>query len=100
MEPLTSSQRKSLRSQAHHLKPLVLVGKQGLTDTLVKSVDVNLDAHELIKVRFNEHKDEKKEIAAAIAERTESQLAGLIGHVAILYRQHKEPEKREIRLDR
>lgn len=100
MEPLTSSQRKSLRSQAHHLKPLVLVGKQGLTDTLVKSVDVNLDAHELIKVRFNEHKDEKKEIAAAIAERTESQLAGLIGHVAILYRQHKEPEKRKIRLDR
>lgn len=100
MEPLTSSQRKSLRSQAHHLKPLVLVGKQGLTDTLVKSVDLNLDAHELIKVRFNEHKDEKKEIAAAIAERTESQLAGLIGHVAILYRQHKEPEKRKIRLDR
>ena len=100
MESLTSSQRKYLRSQAHHLKPLVLVGKQGLTDTLVKSVDVNLDAHELIKVRFNEHKDEKKAIAAAIAERTESQLAGLIGHVAILYRQHKEPEKRKIRLDR
>ena len=52
MASLSSGQRKFLCSKAHHLKPLVLVGKQGLTDTLVESVNVNLEAHELIKVRF------------------------------------------------
>jgi RNA-binding protein len=98
MAGLSSGQRKFLRSKAHHLKPLVLVGKQGLTDTLVDSVNVNLEAHELIKVRFNEHKEEKRDITDAIAERTESEIAGILGHVAILYRPRKDPEKRTIKL--
>ena len=98
MTPLTNAQRKYLRGQAHHLKPLVIVGKQGVTDTLIRSVDTNLDAHELLKIRFNDHKDEKKNLAQEIVDRTESDLAGLIGHVAIVYRPHKDPEKRDITL--
>ena len=98
MTPLTSAQKKYLRSKAHHLKPLVIVGKQGVTDTLIRSVDTNLDAHELLKIRFNDHKDEKKKLTQEIVERTESNLAGLIGHVAIVYRPHKDPEKRGIAL--
>lgn len=98
MTPLTSSQRKQLKSKAHHLKPIVFVGKRGLTNTLTDAADVALAAHELIKVRFSDRKDEKKEITALIAERTESQIAAILGHVAILYRQHPDPEKRKIKL--
>lgn len=95
---LSAPQRKQLRSLAHHLDPAVLVGKHGVTDTLVKSVDTALDAHELIKVRFNEHKREKKLLTAEIVERTGCELAGIIGHVAILYRQNEDPEKRVVKL--
>lgn len=98
MQPVTSSQRKFLRERAHHLEPIVFIGKHGLTDTVVRSIEVNLDAHELIKLRFNDHKKEKKDIAREIADRTECEIAGIIGHVAILYKEHKDPEKRKISL--
>ena len=96
---LTSPQRKKLRSLAHSLDPIVLIGKQGLTDTLVLSTEKALEAHELIKVRFNEFKREKKEIAAQLAERTGAELAGIIGHVAILFRQNEDPDKQRIDIE-
>ena len=99
MESLNSTQRKNLRAQAHHRKPLVFIGKQGLTDTVVKSVDDNLTAHELIKLKFNDCKDKREEISAEIARRTESEIAGIIGNIAILYRQHPDPDKRRVELD-
>ena len=98
MIELNSGQRKYLRGLAHHLEPAVIVGKQGVTDSLVASVEKSLRAHELIKVRFNDHKPEKKELTANIAELTGAQVAGIVGHVAILYREHEDKEKRTIRL--
>lgn len=98
MPTLTSAQRKQLRAMAHHLDPLILVGKQGASDMLVRATAEALDSHELIKVRFNEFKDEKRDLIETIAFRTGSQLVGLIGHVAILYRQNPDEEKRKINL--
>ena len=99
MDELTSAQRKRLRALAHHLKPVCYVGKQGVTDSLVAAVNGALDDHELIKLKFMDCKDRKKEIAPEIAQRTGSHLAGLVGHVAILYRRQRDPEKRTIVLD-
>jgi len=96
MTPLTGAQRRYLRSQAHHLEPAVLIGKNGLTDAVIASVDESLEAHELVKVRFVEHKDEKKTLGPVLAERTRSHLAGMVGHIAILYRQHEDEDKRRI----
>ena len=96
MEPLKGSQRKYLRAQAHHLKPLVTIGAKGVTDGLLGSVDLALTDHELIKVKFVEFKEAKKEIAAEIAQATQSEMIGLIGNIAILYRQHPDPEKRKV----
>ena len=96
MIELTSKQRKYLRGLAQKLDPVIIVGKQGVTDALVQATREALEAHELIKIRFNEFKDEKKELTAEIAERTLSQVAGGIGHVFILYREHPEPEKRKV----
>lgn len=97
---LTSSQAKYLRGLAHNLEPVVQVGQKGFTETLVKSVDANLTAHELIKVKFVDFKEkaQKQEITAQLIQATNSALAGLIGHVAILYRPHPETEKRKIKL--
>lgn len=98
MDKLKGSQKKYLRAQAHHLKPLVIVGAKGVTPTLIGSVDLALKDHELIKIKFGEFKEDKKEISAEIAAATQSELAGLIGNIAILYRPNPDPEKRKIKI--
>ena len=95
---INSAQRKSLRKQAHHLKPSVFVGKEGMTDTLVGAVNESIGAHELIKVRFVGFKDSKKDLAGQLAKRSGSELVGMIGHLAILYREHPDESKRKVKL--
>jgi RNA-binding protein len=100
MNKLTSNQSKFLRSLAHALKPVVFVGQKGVSHALIKSADEAFQRHELIKVKFIDfkEKEQKKEIAAAIENKTNSQMAGMIGHVAIFYKQHRDPDKRKITL--
>ena len=100
MQPLTSSQAKSLRGLAHSLKPVVLVGQKGLSDALLASVAEALGVHELIKVKFTDVKERSTRslLAAEIGVKTDSALAGLIGNVAILYRPNPIPEKRKVQL--
>ena len=98
MQPLTSSQAKYLRGLAHGLKPVVFVGQKGVTASLLNSIQEALNAHELIKAKFIDFKDRrmKATLTAEIEQQTGSRLAGLIGHTAILYRPHPDPEKRKI----
>jgi RNA-binding protein len=98
MGKLKGFQKKYLRGLAHSLKPVVLIGQKGLTDDLVKSSDQALERHELIKVKFNEfkEKDQKTEITEELCKRTKAEIAGTIGHIAILYRGQKDPEKKKI----
>ena len=69
---------------------------RGLTDAVVRAVEISLDAHELVKVKFNGLKDEKQEIARAIEARTESTLVTVLGNIATFYRPNPDEEKREI----
>lgn len=98
MDKLKGSQKKYLRAQAHHLKSVVMIGAKGITEHLIGSVDLALKDHELIKVKFVDFKESKKEISQEMADKTKSELVGLIGNIAILYRQHPETEKRKIKL--
>ncbi|MFO7749680.1 MAG: YhbY family RNA-binding protein [Desulfobacteraceae bacterium] len=98
MKELKGSQRKYLRGLAHNLKPSAFVGQKGLTDALVNEVNSGLDASELIKLKFVDYKEKsvKNALALEIAEASRSHLAGLIGHIAIYYREHADPDKRKI----
>ncbi len=98
MEKLKGFQRKYLKGIAHHIKPVVFIGQKGFTDTVVQSVDESLKSHELIKVKFTDCKEQKEEIADMIEKKTESEMVGMIGHIAIFFRQHKDPKKRKITL--
>lgn len=95
---MKGSAKKYLRAQAHHLKPVVIIGAKGVTDGLIASVDLALKDHELIKVKFGEFKEAKKEISGQIAQATKSELVGRVGNIAILYRQNPEPGKRKIKI--
>jgi RNA-binding protein len=98
MQALTRFQSKVLRGLAHHLKPVVLVGQKGISASLLQALQEALATHELIKVKFVDFKDRrtKAQCVAEIERLTDSCLAGLIGHTAILYRPHPDPEKRKI----
>ena len=98
MAELTGAQRKYLRGMAHYLKPVVQVGKNGLTDAVVESIDEALDIHELIKVRISDPGGQKRELSHEIADRTGSAWVGMVGFVLTLYRQQGDPEKRTIEL--
>lgn len=98
MDDLTPRQRAHLRSLAHPLKPILQVGKEGLTDSVVRTVEDAFHTRELIKVKVLES-------APATARETGALLAGavqgahlvqVIGRTVVLYRRH--PEKPEIRL--
>ncbi len=88
---LSYSQRKKLKAIAHSLRPVVQIGKKGLTDELYKALDAELSNHELIKVQFVDFKEEKNKLVGEITEKTGALLVGVIGHRAILYREN--PEK-------
>lgn len=98
MAKLTSAQRKFLRGLAHPLKPVVQIGKQGLTEATLRQADDALNDHELIKVQAPVPREEKKELAERLATELEADVAGHIGHVIILYREHPDPEERKIEL--
>ena len=98
MNNLSSSQRSYLRSQAHHLEPVVLIGKHGITDGTIESINRVLEARELIKIKFREFKDEKLSLSEKIAELTNSQVVGVIGHTVIIFRQNPDSDKRQIHI--
>jgi RNA-binding protein len=94
MAVLTAKQRQFLRGLAHPLTPIVRVGKGGVTPSVIAETKKSLHSHELIKVRVEiDDTKERKAAAERLATETDSQLAGAIGKVAILYRERdEEPE--------
>jgi RNA-binding protein len=93
---LTGSQRKHLRGLAHGYRPAVQVGKGGLTDAVVASIDEALTARELIKVQIFTARDERQEITSAVEARLACECVGMVGRMAILYRRQPDPERRRI----
>jgi RNA-binding protein len=95
---LRGSDRRLLRGLANPIKAVVQVGEAGLVEGVLSAVDRALWDHELVKVRIAADREERRDIAARIAEATRSELAGLVGRVAIFYRPAADPEDRKIRL--
>ena len=93
---ITSSERDQLKRLAHHVKPTVYVGKQGITETVVRTTEEVLLAHELMKVKFVDRKDEKRALVEELTQQTGSELVAILGHIATLYRPHPDPGKRRV----
>jgi RNA-binding protein len=96
MEELNNAQVRKLKGLAQRMDATLKVGKQGLSDGFIKSLDEELSRHELVKVKFAEFKEQRKELAPQLAARTQSHLVTLLGNVVVLYRQHPEQDKRKI----
>lgn len=90
--PITQTHRRHLRKLAHHLKPVVIVGGAGLTETVLAEIDGRLAHHELIKVRVNAaDREERQAMIDRIARETGADWVLSIGHVAAFYRPAEKP---------
>lgn len=95
---LRGFQRADLMRQAHHLQPVVTVGKLGGSEEVQRHLENELERRELVKVRFVDHKGSRREIAASLARDTRAFLVATIGNVAVLYRAARDPRNRHITL--
>jgi RNA-binding protein len=88
---LSGKQRRHLRGLGHDLKPVVQVGKGGIDDGLVAAVNQALDDHELVKIKVGEAAQmDRHDAAEAIAHKTHSEVAQVLGNTVLLYRPHPE----------
>ena len=86
MSELTNAQIRGLKARAQRLKPTLKVGKDGLSPQFLAQVVESLKHRELIKVKFDRFKEQKKELTALLAEKSASQLITRVGNVVVLYR--------------
>jgi len=86
-EIISNLKRKELKKKSYLLKPIIMIGQNGLTDAVIKEIDVALNAHELIKVRAKgSDKDERAEQCLKIQEKLNAYIIHRIGFVTVLYR--------------
>ncbi len=94
---LNEAQKKFLRGLGHQLKPLIMVGDAGLSESLLAEFESTLDHHELMKVRVRAgDREVRDETIARLCSTSNAELVQRIGNVALLYRPNlkKKPEKR------
>jgi RNA-binding protein len=92
IEPLSNPQLRRFKAAAQLLEPMLKVGKAGLSDGFIRSVDEALSQHELVKIKFAEFKEQKKELAPLLAEKTASHLIMRVGNVMVLHRPKEKTE--------
>jgi RNA-binding protein len=91
MTALTGKQRRHLRVLGQQLSATLHVGQDGVSEAVVQQADVQLEAHELIKVRVGDNApDDRHATAETLARRTRAELAQVIGRTALLYRRRRE----------
>jgi RNA-binding protein len=90
---VSSDQRAELRSQAHALKPVVLIGAEGLTDAVLAEIKVHLAAHQLIKIRvFGDEREERLAIYEEICDRLNAAPIQHIGKLLVIWKPEAAPE--------
>jgi RNA-binding protein len=86
--------KQSLKIQAHHLKPVILLGAKGLTEAVINETDIALLTHELIKVKINgAEKEDRLTMATNLSEQLKADIIQQIGHTLVLYRKNEKKNK-------
>ncbi|ENV46535.1 MULTISPECIES: ribosome assembly RNA-binding protein YhbY [Acinetobacter] len=87
MATLSIQERKRLRQIGHALNPVVMIGGQGLTDSVIEETVRALTDHELIKVKIaGEDRDARAEVTEALAQATQAEVIQKIGKIVLLYK--------------
>ena len=96
---LTGKQKRYLRAQAHHLTPIVQIGKGGLTNEIKTSIRKALDARELIKVAILQNSDADINDVAAEIEEMSFKKKKKIGRILVVFKVAEKRENRKLSLE-
>ncbi len=92
--PLVKKHLKHLISLTHDLKPVIMVGQNGITENLLKELDTALEFHELVKIKIaGEDRDSRKEMIAQLVESASAETVQTIGKTLTLYRRNRQKPK-------
>lgn len=90
---LTATERRELRARAHDLSPVVSISQKGLTESVLKEIDLCLTAHELIKIRvFDTEREEREALLAELCEKLQAAPVQHIGKLLVVWREKPEAE--------
>lgn len=94
MTVLTEPQKKRLRSKGHDLKPVVMIGNKGLTESVLKEIGLALEHHELIKIKASVgDREERNEVFDKIVEEHHAILIQRVGNIALFFKRNGEQSK-------
>ena len=92
-QKLTKKQQKFLKGVAHGINPMIIIGANGVTDSLMKELDGTLEHHELLKIKMaSADRDDRKTIVEFILKETGAQLVQSIGKTCVIYRKSQDSE--------
>jgi RNA-binding protein len=97
MPVLTVAERLALKGRAHQLKPTVMIGNAGLTESVLKEIELTLKLHELIKIRVMAERPEREAILAEICAKLNAAPVQHIGKILVVYLPNPDAHKMEIR---
>ena len=93
---LPENQKRDLRQRGHALKPVVIIGNAGLSEAVLREIDLSLEHHELLKVRLGgADREARRQLIASICESCHAELVQSIGHIALIYRKQASPRPGE-----
>lgn len=93
---LTGKERARLRSQANMLKPIVMIGKDGLSETVIDQIDQIIEIRELIKIKIqNNSAEDARNVAEEVAKELNAEVIQVIGGIVVLFRESKEEKNEE-----
>ncbi|NND38457.1 MAG: YhbY family RNA-binding protein [Pseudomonadales bacterium] len=87
---ISSEQRRGMRQIGHLLKPIVMIGDNGLSESVLAELERALNDHELIKIKFRV--DDRKTALDAVLDKSEAELVQSIGNIALVYRAAEKPD--------
>ena len=92
---MNPEQLKQMKTKAHALKPVIMIGQAGLTEAVSKEIELALDTHELIKIKIRAERDERKQIQQKICSETSAELIQSIGQIIVIFRKKPEQAKKK-----
>jgi len=94
---LSKSQLKHLVALTHNLKPVIMVGQNGVTENIIKELEIALDFHELVKIKIaGEDKESRAEMIKQLSSAVDTETVQKIGKTLTLYRRNKQKPKIEL----
>jgi RNA-binding protein len=92
---IKQSEKKALKAAGHKLKPVITIGMNGLSKSLLLEFEKTIDHHELIKIRIRiSDKSSRKELIEELCYKSKSQIVNTVGNTAIIFRKNPKSLKK------